>query len=162
MLLDLIKTTWKPLLLIALVSLTAVWAFNIQSLIVEKATINGIQMYVFNVRNYLQNVSNSWERSALNFEDILPPVQWQELGNNPFDEEFWTALLNNLAFIADWLYFPINFILWLWRWGAWLIRLMLGIVGWNIQQVNGQYYSELAKILNWVITNLMIPYINPN
>ena len=70
------------------------------------------------------------------------------------------ALINNLAFIANWAYFPINFILWVIRWLAWLINILLAIIGWPTQKNElGEYYSNLAMILNWVTENLMIPYI---
>ena len=68
-------------------------------------------------------------------------------------ESFW-------ALIFDWLYFPINFILWLLRWVCWLLKIMLAIIGWNtLQDANGNYYSVLAQILAWITQNLMIPYV---
>lgn len=160
MIIDLIKTAWKPLIFIALVSLTATWAFNLPNTMITTEIINDIKIYHFNMQTYLQNINTAWQTNALNFKDILPPTQWKNIDANVLDKEFWQALINNLAFIANWAYFPINFILWVIRWLAWLINILLAIIGWPTQKNElGEYYSNLAMILNWVTENLMIPYI---
>lgn len=162
MIYDLIKASWKPLILIALVSLTITWAFNIENTLITTQIINGVEIRTFNAHTYLTNINNAWKTNALNFNDILPPLQWQEVTGNMLQNQFWEALLNNLAFIANWAYFPINFILWLFRWVTWLINILLALIGWNTQQrIDGSYYSNLVMINEWVTQNLMIPYIQP-
>jgi len=153
MIIDLIKDSWKPLILIALVSLTITWAFGIYNVMIQQQTINGIEIYTFNIRIYLSNLSNAWQTNALNFQDVIPSRTWS-------NDWSWSNIGNNMAFIFDWLYFPINFVLWLDRWICWLLRLLLAIIGWNIGlDENGNYYSTLSMILTWCIENLFIPYI---
>lgn len=162
MIYDLIKTAWKPLIFIALVSLTTTVAFNIQNTMITTEIINGIKIYHFNLQTYLQNMNNAWQTNALNFEDIIPPTQWVEVTGNMLQNEFWRSLINNLAVIANWAYFPINFILWLLRWVTWLCNILLAVIGWNTQKdAMGNYYSNLVMINDWVTQNLMIPYIEP-
>lgn len=162
MIYDLIKASWKPLILIALVSLTITWAFNIQNTMITTQTINGIKIMTFNAHTYMQNISNAWRTNALNFQDIIPPTQWEDVSGNMLQSQFWESLVNNMAVIANWAYFPINFVLWILRWVTWLCNILLAIIGWNTQQdAYGNYNSNLVMINDWITQNLMIPYIQP-
>ena len=159
MILDLVNKLIKPITIIALVSIVATWAFNVQNVLITDTTINGVAIKTVDLRTYLINITNAWETNALNFEDILPSRQWEEVTGSVIDSTFWNALFNNMALIFDWLYFPINFILWILRWISWLLKLLLAVIGWNVGQNNGVYYSQLVEILVWITKNLMIPYI---
>ena len=154
MILDLTNKLIKPVTIIALISIVITWAFNIQNILVETQTINGITIKVVNLRTYLSALSNAWETNALNFDDILPTRQFESTNN------FISDISNNMLALFDWLYFPINFLLYIIRWTCWIFKLLLTIIGWNTGVDSyGNYYSELARILTWVTQNLMIPYV---
>ena len=160
MIIDLVNKLIKPITIIALISIVATWVFNIQNVLISEQTINNVRIKVVDLRLYLLNISNAWQSNALNFNDILPTRLWEEVTGSIIDSTFWNALFNNMALIFDWLYFPINFILWLLRWLCWLLKIVLAIIGWNVgYNSNGVYYSQLVEILVWITDNLMIPYI---
>lgn len=160
MLIDLIKTAWKPLILIAVVSLAVTTAFNLPNLLITTEYINGVKISHFNLQTYLNSISNAWESNALNFEDILPDREWEEITSSFVESQFWEAIGNNIALLFDYVYFPINFILWVLRWICWLVKILLTIIGWpTMMNTNGTYDSVLTTILVWIIQNLQIPYL---
>lgn len=156
MILDIVNKSMKYIIIIALISLVSTWAFGIYNNMIQETTINGITIKTFDIRIYLNNVSNAWNTAALDFETILPDREWDDTAawNN------WDGLFNNIALLFDYLYLPINFVLYILRWIAWILRLALAIIGWNIStDGNGVYFSNLAYILTWITQNLMIPYL---
>lgn len=156
MILDLVNKFIKPITIIALISIVSTWAFGIYNVLITEQTINGITIKTVDLRIYLDNLVNAWSTTALNFDSILPQRTWDNTAawNN------WDGIFNNLAFLFDWLYFPLNFILYILRWISWIFKLALALIGWNVgQDNNGIYYSELAKILAWITQNLFIPYV---
>lgn len=163
MILDIVNKLLKPVIIIACVSMVITWAFNVQNMLITETTYNGITMKVVNFRLYLQNLTNAWETNALNFNDVIPPGSWQEVSGSIVDSSFWNSLFNNMAYIIQWLYFPINFLLYITRWVAWIVKLALALIGWNTAtNSNGEYYSSLVQILVWITQNLKIPYILNN
>lgn len=160
MIIDIINKLIKPIIIIACISMVITWAFNIQNVLITDINIDEIQMKVVDFRLYLMNLTNAWESNALNFDDVIPPGDWQEVTGSIVDDTFWNALFNNMGYVIQWLYFPINFLLYITRWVAWLCKLLLALIGWNVgKNSNGDYYSTLVQILVWVTQNLKIPYI---
>lgn len=160
MILDLVNKLMKPIMIIAIISIVITWAFNVENVLITDVTYNGIQMKTLDFRLYLENVNSAWITNALNFQDILIDREWVEIEGNITKSQFWEDLGNNLAFLFDCLYFPINLILWINRWISWLIRIVLALIGWNVgTRADGSYYSTLVQILDWIIENFKIPYI---
>lgn len=159
MALDLIKSTLKYTIFLGLIGIVIAWLFGLQNSFSHSETINGMKILVFDYKIYVDSLTNSFMTNALQFEDILPNRTWQEVQGAVWDEVFWNSLFNNMALIFDWLYFPLNFLLWIIRWISWVMRVALALIGWDFTTVNGEYNSTLIKVLTWIIEQLMIPYI---
>lgn len=156
MILDTIKSTLKYTIFLGLIGMFIVWAFNLNSAFATKQIINGQEIYTFNWFNYLTALNDAWSTTALDINEIMPNREWQTATDLV---TFFTAWGNDMAFIFDWLIFPLNFFLWLIRWFCWIINLLLALIGWDFSLTDGEYNSMLIKILNWMKESLIIPYI---
>ena len=160
MAIDLIKNTLKYTIFLGLIGMFIAWAFHLNSSFVEIKSINGISILTFNWYSYISSLNDAWSTNALNFEDILPPGEFVEVEGAIWDETFWNTLFNNMAYIIQWIYFPLNFSAYIFRWFCWVIRLGLALIGWDFTiKANGDYNSILIQTLTWITQNLAIPYI---
>lgn len=142
------KRLLKYSILIGCVLLISTWAFNFgNSKVLENVTINGVSLWRLNTTNYFDNLSKAWTSTSLSFDNIKPNKTWKSIGFFDFN-----GLFNNLCVIFDWIYFPINLLLWVIRWIVWIVRGLFAMLGLDIE--NG-----IMTIFTWVINNLMIPYI---
>lgn len=136
-----IKRTLKYSIIIGLVILILTNVFNFGvSNILYKTTYNNIEMYKIDLQQYFINLEKARSTVSLDFTSILPTRVWN------------TDIINNLALIFDWLYMPINFILWIIRFIVYLIKNILALCAVDCE-------SGLMIGFNWIMQNLMIPYL---
>ena len=164
MTIDLIKQTLKYTIFLGLIGLFVMYAFKLHGTFVDTRVINGQTIYTFNWYTYINNLNNAWTTTTLSFEEILPSREYidlNDIGFDPLDEDYWGAIYNNIALTFDWIYFPINIILWLIRWLAWVFKLVLALIGWDFTKDPGlyTYNSGLVNALTWIVNELMIPYL---
>lgn len=119
-------------------------------------------MYKYDFLGYIRNIENSFTNIQI-LELKFPERQWINTTSTFLEKDFWDALINNIALIFDWLYMPINIILYPIRLILWLIRNLLTILGMNYQTI---YYNEqiiepnaIMQLLNNIVNNLYIPYV---
>lgn len=148
---SLIQKTMKYTMMIGLLSFVFAFALNIEMSFIGTETINGQTLTTFQLDAYLRNLSNTWNGYPLQFRDILPPRTWDSTGT-------WDAIFNNLAYIFDWIYFPLNLVLYVVRWFAWILCLVFALFGFTMT-VNPETITGLNDILPWLVSHLMIPYI---
>lgn len=153
-----IKKFFPYLIIIGTLGLVLFAIFGMNTL-VRIEHVNGFDMVKFDVLGYLKNINIASTELPPAFNSILPTRTYQEGAGL----DFFPALANNLAMIFDWLYFPINFILYILRWLAYIWKLFFSILGWPMTYniVNGEkvYDSQVIFVLQTVIEGLMIPYI---
>lgn len=146
MILDVINKTFKPLLLIAIVSFIGYWALGLSTqMITEYTTSYGIKIYRMDLDTYLRPLSNIWDSAPNIMNNFLPPKQFA----NSWD---WGQ---NLLIALNWaIIFPINLPLWIFRMVSWLATMFLAIIGWDVEN------SQLINILIWIANNMSVPYFN--
>ena len=122
---------------------------------------NGIELTYIDTALYARtlnayfNISNIGELLRLD----LPSRQWISNGADVI-----YIISNNIAVIFDWLYMPINIVLWVFRLIAFVFYstfMLLGMTPAGGIIVNGQTYQPewFMTTLNWIVQNLAIPYI---
>lgn len=160
---DLAKNMMKFTIFLGIIGIFIAWAFQLQNTFVQTRTITvgeySSTMYYFDWYKYTNTLSNVWTTDALDFSTIIPTRTWDSSATIG-------ALVNNIAYVFDWLYFPINFLAYILRWICWITRLSLGLLGWDFSMnttIVGeeweQYNSVLIKVLTWITQKLVIPYI---
>lgn len=161
MILQLVRKTSIFFIGIGLLALAIVFIFGEQTSSIITTQTGSIGTYTttfktIDIPKYLDNLSNAWTNNPLNFEDILPSRTWQNGGNIVN----WEPIFNNLALIFDWIYFPLNLLLWVIRWLCWVIRGISAVCGISVYvSPTGVYNSNLISILDFVIDKFMIPYV---
>lgn len=144
------------IIIVACISLTLTLFFNIDNTLITQQTINGINIKQFNLYTYTMNINNLFTEYAIDFKTILPSNEWQNLEGSVITAEFWKSLFNNILVIFEWVYFPINFLLYVIRWILWFSELLLGLIGYPIDPEK----STLITIIEWCKTYLIIPKIS--
>lgn len=111
--------------------------------------ISGETYYTYDLLGYIKNIKETITDLSI-LELATPEREWSNAGNIQ-------AIINNLVVIFNWIYMPINVILWPIRIVGYLLLNLLALIGINIQ--NPTYSSGLIKTLTWITQNLSIPYI---
>ena len=169
-----VKKTMKYVIIIALVSYILTYLFKFNTGIIQKYEVYGITQYRFSIKDYLVNLSNFNTYTNISITTIIPSRTWTDPGSNWISDQFWEAIINNIAYIFDWLYFPLNIILYVIRLAVYVVRLLLAVIGWPLSthiQLStscgiGQPYcyevvfdSQLMQALTWITNKLIIPYV---
>lgn len=134
-------------------------------------TTTGQTMWHFDTAKYFINLNGAFNSiSELTLE--RNPLEWKNTDASMLESEFWTTLLHNMAFIANWLIFMMNLGLFVIKFIAYLAINLLCIMGmvrqptqWtNPQTMELQTYNPnwLMEIFTWLATNLQINYIIPD
>ena len=152
---NLIKKIMPAIILLGCIGLILTLLFGYNTLVNEYITPNGVKMYYIDIPQYAENINNAITGTPPPFETITPSRTWVAVAGT----DWYKDLVNNLAYLFDWLYFPINVILYALRWVAWVYKIEFAVIGWPMKQINGSYQSVIIQILNWLSQNYMIPYI---
>ena len=136
--------------------------FNIQSpYLITYVADTGIKITYYDYGQYFIQVSNSFNTFGAQLQLEFPWRTWQ----TNMDLTNWlSVLMNNIAFIFDWMYMPINIALWVLRLMAWIIKsalVILGFIEFANTPINGIVYQPewFMTTLTWMSQNLSIPYI---
>lgn len=160
MLMNVIKKTMPMIIMIGLIGIMTNFLFALESGYLAQTTVNGITMYYIDVGKWIANINTALTTNPIDMDDILPTGSYIEIDSaNVLEAEFWEAIINNIAYTFNWLYAPINVILLLVRWIAYIARCVLVIFGWPMTQTNGSYDSILITVLTSIMEYLKIPYI---
>lgn len=138
--------------------------------IYKYTTLTGQQLWRFDIPNWLQNINGAF----VGFEQLelkQNPLQWQSTNAGMLDSEFWTTLLNNIAYCFNFLIYILNIALFVIRLIAYIIVNILCILGmvrntyvWTNPNTGMQTTYEpnwLMEIFIWISNNLQIPFIEP-
>lgn len=128
----------------------------LQTTIVQET---GIKITYYDYGAYIVQLNNSFNTFGQELQLEWPPRVWKSVaGLDWFDD-----LVNNLAFIFDWIYMPINVVLWPMRLSAWIVKQVFVILGFvaETQTINGTTYNPewFMKTFTWMSEHLAIPYI---
>lgn len=138
--------------------------FNEDNALFSTITTNsGLTMYKLDLHKYIYNLENMWKANTLQFNQLIQTRTWQTTNATMLQSEFWNVMINNLAYIFNWLYLPINIICFILRFVMYLAYLILGFLGFNTEYtaLNGTINSTspLMGIIEWIFTYFQIPYI---
>lgn len=147
-----VKKTMKYTIFIGIMALVMAFALGLQFSFISQQTINGQTLTTFNLSGYLENLSNNWNGFPIGFDKILPPRTWADTG------DWWADAGNNIALVFDWIYFPLNLILYIIRIFAWVLILVLSLLGFTMN-MQATTITGINDLLPWLVNNLMIPYI---
>ena len=133
-------------------------------------TTTGQQMWRFDIPHWLQNINGAF----VGFEQLVlekNPLHWINSDASFLQEEFWTTLLNNLAYCFNYLIYALNVILFVVRLIAYVVVNILCILGmvkepmtWQNPYngaINTYEPNWLMEIFIWISQNLQIPFIQP-
>lgn len=140
--------------IIGTISLSLSWFMSFNLALLIKDSINGIEFYRIDLAYYTTNLSNTWDSFPATFNNLLPPRQWDSTGT-------WDSIFNNIAYVFDWLYFPINLLLFFIRMISWFFVILLALMGIETAPafIQGETAGTFIDTFVWVSKNLMIPYI---
>ena len=165
----LVKKLMPIIIVLGLISITLTLIFNLENQLTYEMTINGIKLYVFDLDKYIQNLNNAWDTLSLDFFTIIPDATFKTANGNMLTADYWNTMFDNFKVIFNWMYMPINFVMYIWRWIAFFIQIALTLMGWPIIMKGGEvegwiqntpvYTSVLQTILTWIKWNLVIPYL---
>lgn len=158
-----VKQSLKYIIIIGLMAWITIYTFNLKNTMLDEVVINGVIQYRFNLAKYIQNLSLANTDIDLDITPIFPQTQWEYTNANFLQSQFWHALFNNMACIANYLYMPINLLVATpIRAIIWLLRLLFAILGWPMTMTDGKYDSNLMEVLTWIVRYFQIPYIQVN
>lgn len=136
----------------------------------QYTTITGASLWRFDITSYLKNIDGAFNNLAeLKLE--LNPLTWKTTSASFTSKQFWDTLLNNIAYMFNYLIFVLNTILFVFRFIAYLVVNILCILGmvrnpytWtNPSTLITTIYQPnwLISVFTWISTNLQIPFIQP-
>jgi hypothetical protein len=119
----------------------------------------GQQITYYDYSAYFMQINNSFNNFGQQLQLQLPSRQWVNVGGL----DWFADLANNLAVVFNWIYFPLNVILWPIRLLTWILKetlILLGFVEFTTTVNNVTYNPEwFMTTLSWLSQNLAIPYI---
>lgn len=147
-----VKATLKYLVLIGCIGIVLLFVFNTDTALLQKVSYNGFTFYKVDINTYIHNINYTAGSFPTDWEHLVPQRLVYELHTSIDIPEMWNTLFNNMLCMIDWLYFPINLILWLWRIVVWIGKMALSLLGipntWSLMQA-----------LNWITQHMFIPYL---
>lgn len=148
------------ILVICFFALTFKTFFGIASPYLQTTTTEfGQKITYYDYGTYFTQLNNSFNNFGQQLQIDIPERTWKNVGGLDWFED----LANNLAVIFNWIYFPINVILWPIRLLSWAIKetlILLGFVEFQTT-INGITYNPewFMKTLSFLSQKLAIPYI---
>lgn len=114
--------------------------------------VNNIKFYKYDFASYISNLRATLSQTTqLNLQ--TNPRTWQDGSTLT-----WTALINDLAFILNYIIFAINILIYPFRIGGYILQNTWAILGLN-SNMSGQNPIYWLWILSRVMTGLQIPMI---
>ena len=148
---ELVRKVLPYTILFGCISWVLINIFDSSNGLIQPTTINGITIYTFDLRLHLKNIADAADWRPLINTDVLPARQW--IANWTDAASWWNALTNNIAYVFDWLYMPINTLLLLpARFSCWITKLFFTVFGVGNDNV-------IMDLLSQLTTKLIIPYI---
>lgn len=112
--------------------------------------------YVYNMRSYLQNIQIAAQKTTYLQLD-MPTREWQ---TGAFELIGITQQIsNNLAVMLDYSILALNIVLFPFRIIAYIVQILMAVIGLNIYETNNNAFSWLIELTNWFIDRLQIPYV---
>ena len=126
------------------------------------------QLWRFDITAYLRNLDGSF--NSLQSLKITPnPLQFRTTEEGFLDSEFWEVLINNIAYMFNYIIYFLNVVLFIFRFIAYLIVNILAILGmirepyfWTNPITGVQTLYEVNWLMStatWICNNLEIPMI---
>ncbi len=138
--------------------------------IYQITTATGQTMWRFDTAAWFRNLNGAFG-SIEELELKQNPLEWQSTDAGMLEGEFWTVLLNNIAYMFNFLIYALNIFLFVVRLIAYLATNILCIIGFVRQPMTWQnpYTLQtttfepnwLMNISLWISHNLQIPFIIP-
>lgn len=151
----LVKKIMPYMIVIGIFGYVLFIAFGFNTLVTKITTEQGIDMYIIDVHTYLNNLGGINNMTPPPFKELLPTRTWKAIAGN----DWYMDLVNNLALLFDWIYMPINVIMYVVEWICYGLLVIFTCLGWPLTQTNGVYDSVIIGILNWFSQNLFIDYL---
>lgn len=157
----LIKKVIPIVMMVGLIGIMTSFLFSMESGYLSTMEVNDITLYYIDLNKWISNINAAITSNPINMDDVLPQGSFVEVSGSALESNFWEAIINNLAYAFNWLYAPINVLLVLIRWIAYVARAALSIFGWPMTtNTDGSYTSILMQLLTSIMQYLKIPYIS--